>query len=47
MVASLPKYNFYTGFQSFTALSFFALDFTRKRIGFQHFANISKSAWSD
>jgi len=33
---------FFTGNQSFKALLSFALYFTRKRIGFQHFANISK-----
>jgi len=34
--------NFVTGNQSFKALSSFALNFSRKRIGFQHFANICK-----
>jgi len=33
---------FFTGNQSFKALLSFALYFTRKRIGFQHFSNISK-----
>jgi len=34
--------NFLTGNQPFKALLSFSLYFTRKRIGFQHFANISK-----
>jgi len=33
--------NFFTGNQSFKALLSFALCFTRKRIDFQHYANIS------
>jgi len=35
--------NFFTGNQSFKALLSFALYFTRKRIDFQHFANISNN----
>jgi len=34
--------NFFTGNQSFKALLFVALHFTRKQIGFQHFSNTSK-----
>jgi len=34
--------NFFTGNQSLEALLSFAVHFTRQRVGFQHFANISK-----
>jgi len=34
--------NFFAGYQSFRVLLSFALYLTRNRIGFQHFANISK-----
>jgi len=40
MVAFYQNINFFTGNQSFKVLLSFALYFTR--IGFQHFANISK-----
>jgi len=37
-----PNFNFFTEKQLFKAPFSFALYFTRKRLGFQHFANISK-----